>query len=109
MRKSKSSTCKHPNPYAWMARDDTVPGGSVLCVACNVCGAVLKSASQWDEMWNKYKLERLQALVYKYTRMAVAAGNAHMGIYRDAPRTKHLWYLAHKAQRIYNNYRNFTK
>jgi hypothetical protein len=101
MRKPKASTCKHPNPYAWMARDDTVPGGSVLCVACNVCGAVLKGASQWDER----KLERLQALAYKYMRMAVAAGNAHMGIHRNSPRTKHLWYLARKAQRIYDNYR----
>lgn len=35
--------CDHP-PHrlsAWWARDDRLPTGRVLCIACNVCGAVL--------------------------------------------------------------------
>lgn len=35
--------CKHPPDrlWAWMARDDTVPGGELFCVTCCVCGGVL--------------------------------------------------------------------
>ena len=38
------TTCTHPPErlHAWWARDDTAPGGQVLCVACNACGAVLQ-------------------------------------------------------------------
>ena len=36
----------HPHPasrrFAWFARDDSVPGGDVLVVACCDCGAVLQ-------------------------------------------------------------------
>lgn len=36
--------CQHPpsRRFAWIARDDTVPGGDVLVVACCDCGAVLQ-------------------------------------------------------------------
>ena len=36
--------CTHPatRRYAWIARDDSVPGGDVLVVACCDCGAVLQ-------------------------------------------------------------------
>jgi hypothetical protein len=37
------TTCHHPihRYYCWTARDDTVPGGVLMCVACAECGAVL--------------------------------------------------------------------
>ena len=40
------TTCTHPSErlHAWWARDDTAPGGQVLVVACNDCGAVLQGA-----------------------------------------------------------------
>ena len=35
--------CSHPirRHYCWTARDDTVPSGVVLCIACAECGMVL--------------------------------------------------------------------
>ena len=38
------ATCQHPatRRFAWFARDDTAPGGQVLCVCCSDCGAVLQ-------------------------------------------------------------------
>lgn len=35
--------CSHPirRHYCWYARDDTVPSGVVLCIACCDCGQVL--------------------------------------------------------------------
>lgn len=44
--------CRHPADrlFAWLARDDTAPGGVVLCVACCDCGAVLQGGAQLDEV-----------------------------------------------------------
>lgn len=40
--------CQHPptRRFAWFARDDTAPGGQVLCVACCDCGAILQGAGE---------------------------------------------------------------
>lgn len=47
--------CQHPpaRRYAWFARDDTAPGGTVLCVACCDCGAVLAGAGELVSVTNE--------------------------------------------------------
>ena len=48
-----TTTCTHPSErlHAWWARDDTAPGGQVLCVACNECGAVLQGGAGDGPAW----------------------------------------------------------
>lgn len=49
--KADGTPCKHPagRLWAWYARDDTAPGGQVLCVACCDCGAVLAGGVTLEE------------------------------------------------------------
>lgn len=39
--------CNHPpnRLYSWFARDDTTPTGTILCVTCRDCGAILKGGT----------------------------------------------------------------
>lgn len=48
--------CQHPltRRFAWFARDDTAPGGQVLCVACCDCGAVLQGAGELVNVTNNH-------------------------------------------------------
>ena len=39
--------CQHPpaRRFAWFARDDSAPGGEVLCVCCSQCGGILQGGA----------------------------------------------------------------
>lgn len=48
----QAQPCQHPAArlFAWLARDDTAPGGQVLCVGCCDCGAVLAGGAELEEV-----------------------------------------------------------
>jgi hypothetical protein len=46
-----TEACTHPTHklYAWTARDDTAPKGTVLVVGCTQCGAILTGGVEVSE------------------------------------------------------------